>query len=76
MQKPNWQKMVRFLLDHYKQTELSALTGIDQAQISRIKNGAVYKSPTYDSGIALINAYNDTLKKELLNVEAKSHSIG
>lgn len=51
---PNWQDVVNELLQTRTQTELSKEVGISQGTISEIKNGAIKRRLTYESGNALL----------------------
>jgi transcriptional regulator with XRE-family HTH domain len=65
--KPNWQEMIHFLLNHYTQKQIESKTDIDQSTISKIKNGKPYNSPTYESGSKLIRMYDFTIYREQQN---------
>ena len=58
--KKDFNQIVRDLLEVYKQTELSKLTGVNQATISRLKNGEKRKRLTYDNGSALVELHQKT----------------
>lgn len=62
-EKPNWQEIVRKLLETRTQKELSKETGISQGTISEINSGAKKERLTYQNGMVLIALY----KKEFLN---------
>lgn len=69
MATPDWHKIINFLLLSNTQIELSAKTGLDQATISRIKNGKAHKGLTYNSGVALLSEY----KKAVRALEVTEH---
>ena len=63
-EKKDFNQIVRELLECYTQTELSKTTGVDQATISRLKNGKERKGLTYDSGAALVELYEKHKEKK------------
>ena len=68
-QTPNWREMILFLLEHNDQSEVVKITGIAQPTISKVKNGGGYDKPTWETGNALIKAYN----KELDNAKFRNN---
>ncbi|WP_227430445.1 helix-turn-helix domain-containing protein [Psychrobacter sp. I-STPA6b] len=53
----NWSSIVRELLKHYKQTELSKKTGVHQGTISDMYRGIEKPQLSYKYGVSLMNAY-------------------
>ncbi|OOS22751.1 hypothetical protein [Moraxella lincolnii] len=58
-----WTNIVRELLKHQTQTELSSKTGIHQGVISELNRGKPKPNLSWRYGNALMNAYNN-LKQE------------
>lgn len=63
-EKKDFNQIVRELLECYTQTELSKATGVDQATISRLKNGKERKGLNYDSGAALVELHEKHKEQE------------
>ena len=59
-EKKDFTQIVNELLECYKQTEISKMTGIDQATISRLKHGKERRGLNYDSGAALVELHKKT----------------
>ena len=53
---PNWNELVRLLLECYTQEDLSAITGVHQGTISDLNRGVNKPRLSYKSGAALIEA--------------------
>jgi|26BtaG_2_1085354.scaffolds.fasta_scaffold11179_4 hypothetical protein len=64
---PNWNELVRFLLEHHTQTELSLLTKVHQGTISDLNRGVDKPRLSYESGAALIKAQTE-LNEYLLKI--------
>lgn len=58
-QSVDWTVIVRELLQHYTQMQLKEKTGVHQGTISEINRGIPKPRLTYESGVALLNAYNE-----------------
>ena len=68
--KPNFNDIVNELLAVSTQSELELLTGVDQATISRLKNGNPYPRLSYTNGAALIAAHKK-IKRRVVRDESK-----
>lgn len=53
---PNWNDLVRLLLERYTQEDLSTITGVHQGTISDLNRGVSKPRLSYKSGAALIAA--------------------
>ena len=62
--KPDFNAIVRELLDKHSQTELARITGVNQSAISKLNSGVQYPKMTYASGVALIAAHSKLRRKK------------
>lgn len=79
MSKPNFNSIVNDLLRFSTQAQLEKDTGVDQATISRLKNGHQVKRLTYTNGDALISAHKKIkrkLQKEVADARTRHSGMG
>lgn len=67
---PNWNEIVRLLLEHHTQMELTALTGVHQGTISDLNRGELKPRLSYESGAALVKAHEELCQKQQQTEEA------
>lgn len=60
----DWTIIVRDLLEHHTQVELSKITGVHQSVISDLYRGMPKPQLTYTYGKALLDAHNQLSKQK------------